>query len=101
MVWDNVQYSVNYILNKLWLASSQAGNMRGTTGQEVEAGQQKQENSGKRKDWSAVLTQPYIKQDVTTSPKKVPNYMANIDKNNGKIWVIIVKKKPELMGQYN
>ena len=32
-------YSVNYILNKRWLVSSQAGSIDGTTTQEVEVGQ--------------------------------------------------------------
>ena len=47
--WDNGLYSVNYILNKRWLSSSQEGNIGGTTRLEVEAGQWEQENSGKKK----------------------------------------------------
>ena len=58
---DNGVYSANYILNKRWLASSQAGSIGGTTRQEVEVGQWEQENSGKRKAWPAVVTQPQKK----------------------------------------
>ena len=43
------------------------------------------ENAGKRKAFSAVLYQPWKKQDVTASLKKGPSHMANIDKNNGLI----------------
>ena len=48
MLWDNGLYPVNCILNKHWLASSQAGSIGGTTRQEVEAGQREQEISGKK-----------------------------------------------------
>ena len=40
-----------------------------------------------------------MKEDVIASLKKVPSHMANIDKNNGVIYVIRVNTKPELMGQ--
>ena len=39
LVWENGLYSVNYILNKHKLVSSQAGSIGGTARQEVEAGQ--------------------------------------------------------------
>ena len=54
LVWDNGLYSVNYILNKWLLASSQAGSIGGITRQKVEAGRQEQEYSGKRILLSAV-----------------------------------------------
>ena len=57
------------------------------------------ENAGKRKSQSGVATQPQKKQDVTAKPNKVPSHMANIDKNNGRVYVIRVNKKSELLGQ--
>ena len=47
-----ILYSVNYVLNKCCLASSQAGNIGWTTRQEVEAGQGEQEYSGKKETHS-------------------------------------------------
>ena len=83
-MWDSGLYSVNYILNKRWSISSQAGSIGGTTRQEVEVGQREQENSGKKEAHSsAVLTQLQKKQDVTASLKKVPSHVAHIGKNNG------------------
>ena len=68
------------------MVSSQVESIGGTTRQEVEVGQGEQENSGKRKAWSAaLLIQPQKKQDVTASPNKVPSHVANTDKNNGLI----------------
>ena len=83
MVWDNCLYSVNYILNKRWLASSQAGSIGGTTRQEVEAGQGEQENSGKEEALSSQSCPDT--EDVISPPKKVLSHVANIDKNNGLI----------------
>ena len=85
LLWDDGLYPVNYILNKCWLASSQAGSIGGTTRQEVKAGQQEQENSGKRKAYWAVLSQLEKKQDVTASLKKLLTHVVNTDKNNGLI----------------
>ena len=57
-MWDHGLYSVNYILNKYWLASSQAGSVGRATRQEVEVGQGEQENLGKNEAHSsAVLAQ--------------------------------------------
>ena len=67
------------------MVSIQAGSIGGKTRQEVEAGRQEQENTGKRKVWSAVLALPQRKQDVTASLNKVPSHVASIDKNNGLI----------------
>ena len=84
LVWDNGLYSVNYILNKCWLASSQAESIDRTTRQGVEAGQWEQENSGKKEAHSSgVLTLPQKKQDVTALLNKVLSHVANIDKKNG------------------
>ena len=85
MLWDIGLYSVNYILNKRWLASSQAGSIGGTTRQELEAGQWEQENSGKKEVLSAVVNLPQKMQDVTAPLNKVLSHMANIYKNNGLI----------------
>ena len=83
---DNGLYSVNYVLNKCWLASSQAGSIGGTTGQEAEVGQWEQENSGEKEAHSsAVLTPPQKKQDVTGPLNKILSHVANTDKNNGLI----------------
>ena len=35
--------------------------------------------------WSAVLTQPQKKQDVTAPLNKVPSHVTNIEENNGLI----------------
>ena len=65
----------------------------------MEAGQGEQENSGKKKSQSVVVTQTQSKQDVTAPLKKVPSHVANTDKNYGITEVIKVNKKPELLGQ--
>ena len=70
LVWENCLYSVNHVLNKRWLASSQAGNIGGTTIQEVEARQWEQEHSGKKEALSTVLSQSPKKQDVTCPTEK-------------------------------
>ena len=81
--WENGLYSVNNILNKHWLASSKAGSVGGTTRQEVEERQWKQENPGKEEAHSsAVLAQSQKKQDVTALMNNVLSHMANTDKNN-------------------
>ena len=75
------------------MASSQAGSIGGTTRQEVVAGQGKQENSGKEEaHFSAVLTRPQKKQDVTALMNKVLSHKANTDKNNGIIMSYISYK---------
>ena len=84
-MWENGLYSVNYILNKCWLASSQAGSVGRITRQEVKVDQQEQESSGKRKAWFTIVTLSQKKQDVTAMQKKVLSHVANIDKNNGLI----------------
>ena len=76
-MWENGLYSVNYILNKHLLASSQAGSIGGTT----RTGEFWEEESSFFTD----LAQPQSKQDMTTLLKKVLSYVANIDKNNGLI----------------
>ena len=50
--------------------------------QEIEAGQQEQKNSGKRKAQSVIVTQTQKKQDENGSLIKVPSHVVNIDKNN-------------------
>ena len=55
------------------------------TRQEVEAGQQEQENSGKTKGQIAAITQTQRKQDVNASLIMVPIHMADTDKNYGLI----------------
>ena len=77
LVWDNGLYSVNYILNKRWLASSQAGSIGKTTSQRVEVGQWEQEYSG-----LAVWLQPHKLQDVIALLNMVLSHLANRDKNN-------------------
>ena len=84
-MWDHGLYSVSYILNKCWLASSQAGSIGGTTRQEEEVGQGEQEYSGKKEAFSAVVSPSQKKQDVTASLKKVLSHVASIDMNNGLI----------------
>ena len=79
VVCDSGLYYVNYILNKHWLASTQAGSIGKTTRQEVEAGQWEQENSGKEEAYSsAVPVQTQKKQDVIASLKRVLSHVANI-----------------------
>ena len=56
------------------MANNQAGSISKATRQEVEVGQQEQENSGKRKGQSAVITQMQRRQDENASLKKVPNH---------------------------
>ena len=83
-MWENGLFSVNYILNKRWLTSSQVGSIGRSTRQEVEEDQGEQENAGKREAHSsAVLAQPQKKQDVIASLNKVLSHMANTDKTNG------------------
>ena len=83
-MWENGLYSVNYILNKCWLASSQAGIIGGTTRQEVEVGQWEQKYSGKKEAHSsAVLSQPLKEQDVTAPLNKVQSHVANIERIMG------------------
>ena len=67
------------------MASSQAGSIGGVTRKEIEVGKQEQENSGKRKAQSAVITQTQRKQNENASLIKVPipSHMANTDKNYG------------------
>ena len=52
------------------MASSQGGSIGRVTRQEVEAGQREQENSGKKKAQSAVVTQTERKQDENASLMK-------------------------------
>ena len=49
--------------------------------------------------FSAVVSLPQKKQDMTALLKNVSSFVANTDKNNGLLYVIRVNKKPELMGQ--
>ena len=67
------------------MVSSQAGSIGRTTRQELEAGQGEKEYSRKKEAFSAVVSPPQKKQDVTASLKKVPSHVANIGKNNGLI----------------
>ena len=63
-------YSVNYVLNKRWLASSQVGGICGTTRQEVESGKWEQEYSGKKEALPIILPRPPKRQDVTCPAEK-------------------------------
>ena len=84
VVWDNCLCSVNYVLNKCWLASSQAGRICGPIRLEVEVGQWEQ-NYGKKEALSAVLSR-HRKRKMWPAPlKKVASHVANIYKNNGLI----------------
>ena len=74
-----ILYSVNYVLNKCWLASSQAGSIGGTTRQEVEAGQWEQENSGKDKAHSSLILSRHWRSRMWPALlKKVLSHVANI-----------------------
>ena len=78
MLWDNGLYPVTCILNKCWLASSQAGSRSGA-----------RRIRGRGKFQSAVITQTERKPDKEKvrcdSLKKVPSHVANTDKNDGLI----------------
>ena len=82
------------------IGSSQVGSIGRTTRQEIEAGQQEQENSGKKEAHSsAVLSQPQKKQDETASLRKVLSHVPNTDKNNRLIEEVRDNKKPDILGQ--
>ena len=99
-VWcRTILSSVNYVLNKRWFASSPTRSIGGTTREEVEVGQWKQENSGKEEAYSSPVLPRHRRKMWPAPLKKVPSHVAYICWNNGLIQVTRVNKKPELMGQ--
>ena len=80
--------SVNYILNKCWLAHSQAGSIGGTTRQEVEAGQWEQDNFGKKKSiplpsWSSHRQQAGAW--ISSPWPVIPGYLRRLHRYKGKL----------------
>ena len=98
-MWDHDLYSVDYILNKHWLASSNADSIGRTTRQEVEVCKGEQENSGKKEAHSSAVVSKPQKQDVIASKKKVLSHVDTRDKKNWLIYIIRANTKSELMGQ--
>ena len=73
-----ILYFINYVLNKHWLTSSQAGSIGKTTRQEVEEGQWEQEYSVKKEGLSQVLSFHGRSKMWPAPPKKLLSRLANI-----------------------
>ena len=77
----------------------QAGSIGGKARQEVGWSKETGSILGCRKLPPAVLPRPPERKDVSCPTGKGTEPCANVDKDNGVIYVIRVNKKPELMGQ--
>ena len=77
----------------------QAGSIGGKAKQEVGVEQRDWEYSGSRSSLSAIPVQTTEEATCKLTTEKGTELCANVDKDNGVIYVIRVNKKPDLMDQ--